>query len=246
MAEMLLDQKTKEAAREHNSHIADNYRNLMDALTAPDEKVTLSPVYERTMTEAMREKEPAAEPVAILATVEAAPETASETMPAPASEVMPAATPHADAASRIDDYFASTVYDRTAHGAEGYHAYVVTPAATSTDDAAPTPQTMDTILRPAASEAHEAEGVKTGFFAALSTRMKTALICITLAVVVAIALVIINTGIINSIDSTIANKQMELDRVIREARQIENKIQDATDPDTIDEWAQQEGMIFGN
>ncbi len=135
-------------------------------------------------------------------------------------------------------------------------AVSVAPAAEpETDDGAcdedllPTRRTMQTLQRAYRVEdtpemPREEEHV--GFFASLSTRAKTVLYIVAAAIVVAIALVCINTGILNSMDARIAARNSELTDLSERYASIREELDVFHDPNYIDEYAQSNGMIRGD
>ncbi len=130
------------------------------------------------------------------------------------------------------------------------------------EDARPTPRTMAVLdfaeadIAPAplfgsvtvtapAQAVEQRESMRLGFFSALSSKMKVALLAVATAIVALIIVIGINTAVIASMDAQIAAKQGRLNEVTEQARKIEQQIEKATDPDTVGEWAQQHGMSYG-
>ncbi len=134
-------------------------------------------------------------------------------------------------------------------------AVAVAPAAepetedvTNDEDLLPTRRTMQTLQRIYRAEdtptmIHKEEHV--GFFASLSARTKLVLSIIAAAIVVAIALVCINTGILNSMDARIAARNSELTDLSERYAKIREELDGFHDPNYIDEYAQSSGMIRG-
>lgn len=118
------------------------------------------------------------------------------------------------------------------------YASVGAAAAPSREDALPTARTM----RYGKAEVKE-EG--TGFFSALSSKLKAALFAVAAAIVVTIIFVCVNTAILGSLDASNSNRQLRLNQVIQQTRQIEQRIDSLTDPDNVTEWAQGHGMVRG-
>ncbi len=119
------------------------------------------------------------------------------------------------------------------------------PVAAEEDDAVPTRRTMDTLRRPAA-KMEEGEAVAEEVARpALSTRMKVALIAVVATIILAIALICINSGIIRSIDEDILRKQSQLDELTRSTQSVQDQIADLTTPDSIAEWAAKNNMVRG-
>ncbi len=213
--------------REHKKRIAENYRRLLEGnVTQAPADAMPSPV-----REPVREERPAP------ATRPAEPERIAPRMPsAPAS----AAT-----------LFDNVVY-RGGTPVQDAPAQTLSPAQTlapadamSEEDAMPTARTMDTIRRPAAQTEAEAlaEGTKVSFFQALSTRMKVALAVVAAVIVIAFVAICVNTALLGSLDASIASKQLRLGNVTQQVRQLENKIEDITDTDSVQEWAEGHGMV---
>lgn len=118
----------------------------------------------------------------------------------------------------------------------------------SDEDLLPTRRTMQTLQRAYRAEdipemPHEEEHV--GFFASLSARTKTVLYIVAAVIVVAIALVCINTGILNSMDARIADRNSELTDLSQRYGAIREELDGFHDPNFIDEYAQSSGMIRG-
>ncbi len=121
-------------------------------------------------------------------------------------------------------------------------AYV--PETEEDEDLRPTPRTMETLQRSEMyKQQYETElqlNERVGFFASLSSKAKMALAIVAAAFVVAIALVCINTGIINSIKTGLATKQEELRALSEYSAQLENRIEEVTDPAFVDDYAEHE------
>lgn len=101
-------------------------------------------------------------------------------------------------------------------------------------DARPTPRTMASLN--ARTETQQ------GFFSSLSTRAKVVMAAVAAAIVLVIALICINTAIINSVNADIAQKQAALDDLKADAQRISEKIEEITDSEYINEWAESAGM----
>lgn len=115
------------------------------------------------------------------------------------------------------------------------------------EDALPTQRTMDT-LRQAMAEAGTTQ--KASLFSGVSTRAIVALAAILFAVVVAIVVICINTGIIRSLDASIASlseevaeKQAIYEDLVRERDDILNF--EGSIQDLVEEYAEAHGMTRG-
>lgn len=118
------------------------------------------------------------------------------------------------------------------------------------EDLIPTRRTMQTLQRATRTEdapaALHSEEQHVGFFASLSARTKTVLYIVAAAIVVAIALVCINTGILNSMDARIAARNSELTDLSQRYAEIREELDVFHDPDYTDDYAQSvEDMIRG-
>ncbi|MCI8499896.1 MAG: hypothetical protein HFE28_04730 [Clostridia bacterium] len=101
-------------------------------------------------------------------------------------------------------------------------------------DARPTPRTMASLNTRTETEQ--------GFFSSLSTRAKVVLAAVAAAIVLVIALICINTAIINSINADIADKQAVVNDLKAQAQTIRQSIEEITNVDSINEWAESVGM----
>ena len=110
----------------------------------------------------------------------------------------------------------------------------------SEEDALPTRRTMETIRR--VEQTSVAEAVNTSFLSALTPRIKTALIAVAVAVVVAIILVMVNAGIIKSLDGRISLRESEIEYLEQQATEILSEIESISDPENIAQWAEEHGM----
>ncbi len=110
------------------------------------------------------------------------------------------------------------------------------PAAPAADDedAKPTPRTM--------SHQNVAEQKQTGMLAALSMRTKLVLAAVAAVIVLLLAVVCINTAIINSINEDVAAREEELTRLTEEMNGIDSEIERLTSPEYVETWAIEHGM----
>lgn len=227
MADAIIEKQTQYATEqeEHQKKIAENYRKLLDSASP-----TAAPFEERP------------------APAYTAPETARSAAPTYA--------PMADNAARIRDYNAYRVPEgkRTISGnapaaseelvmsVPAMAASQAAPAAVSEEDALPTPATMAMLNR--SNAAVEEETIPTfGFFAALSTRLKVALTAVAAAILVAVAIIFINTSVLRSMDERINSERASLQQLQTHYREVQARIEDATDPASIAAWAEQNGMV---
>lgn len=136
--------------------------------------------------------------------------------------------------------------------AQNYEAASVT-AAMPTDlpavdeDAVPTRRTMDTLNRPAMevqTEQATDSQKKVGFFAALSVKTKIVLAAVVTAIILAIAIVCINTGLINSLDGKISDLRARAAEEQQTYESIMEEIESFNDPDNamVEDWAISHGM----
>ena len=113
------------------------------------------------------------------------------------------------------------------------------------EDAVPTRRTMDTLIRPAAKVAEEPEE-KVGFRTVLSTKTKVVLAVVCAAIVLALVLIGVNSGIIRSIESDIAIRRTQLDELTKATQSVQEQIADLTTPESIAEWAAKNNMVLDN
>lgn len=116
------------------------------------------------------------------------------------------------------------------------------------DDALPTRRTMETVIRPAAAVQEMAlTETRTGFRAAiasLSAKTKAVLISVLSAIVLAIVLICVNTGIIRSLDSDLTNLRSRATQERTTYEYLQEESNRYTDPDSeiVAEWAENNGM----
>ncbi len=240
----------------HNGQISENYKRLLDSTVAT--KPAAKPVHDRAPLTA-EESEQYAAPMKFH----------ERPMPSTASVRISTYVPHyAKPELRSNNLFEDVKYGTTpvantatapvmtvaapaapapvapVFTASAAAAPAMAPAAAPADDedARPTRRTMDTLRRPAAAIAAGEENVS--FFEAISSRMKAALIAIGVAIVVALVIICINSALIRSVNSDIESKEMQLKQLTKAARQLEDRIEDVTDPDNVGNWAQDNGMVF--
>ena len=82
---------------------------------------------------------------------------------------------------------------------------------------------------------------------ALTAKGKLLMAVYAVVVVVVLALIIINTSVLNTLDSAVAAREQQLNAMVSQAQELDDRIGYLTDPDTIIQRAQDElGMTFGN
>ncbi len=255
--------------REHSDHISENYRKLMfdnaeawvssaqpAAEKAPAATATLEHPSMRTEAYTpVREETPVYAP--------------AEAQPAPSYTAEEASK---NTAQRLADYvaypagkkkvlFENLLYkngeliDTSAPAAPAAPAAeaVVMPAAPvyapampaapaqapAEEDALPTRRTMDTLRHADATQ----EETRTNLLAALSLKTKLVLCAIAAAIVLAIVIVCINTGILSAANADILAKNAQLAELTESYTQVQNELEAITDPAFVDNWAQANGMV---
>lgn len=106
--------------------------------------------------------------------------------------------------------------------------------AAAEEDAVPTRRTM--------SHRTAAEERNGGLLAALSFRTKMVLAAITAVIVLLLAVVCVNTAIINSIDEDVETKREQLTRLTEQLDGINGEIDRLTSPESVEQWARENGM----
>lgn len=102
------------------------------------------------------------------------------------------------------------------------------------DDSKPTPRTM--------SHQNVAEQKNEGLLAALSLRTKLVLAAVAAVIAILLAVVCINTAIINSINGEVSEREEHLTRLTDQLDGINGEIDQLTDPQNVETWAIQHGM----
>ena len=113
----------------------------------------------------------------------------------------------------------------------------------SEEDALPTRRTLDTLRR---TEQRTAEQTNTSLMSALSLRTKLVLCAIAAAIVLVIALICVNTGILSSANADSIVKESRLRDLQTQYAQMQEELDYITSPEYIDAWAQQNGMVMGD
>ncbi len=107
------------------------------------------------------------------------------------------------------------------------------------EDAMPTRRTMDTLHRAQASVA-----VGEQVASAISSKMKLALSVVSLVIVLAIAIICINTGVVSSLTADVAVLQAQAGALQTQATELANEIVRVTGWENIMQFAQSLGMIL--
>lgn len=110
------------------------------------------------------------------------------------------------------------------------------------DDAIPTRRTMDTLRR--AEEERVSVARKESVSYALSSKTKLIIAAVALAIVLVIAIICVNTSIINSLNADIAQLQETSQALASQAAEIEQNIAEVTAWEHVMEFAKQLGMII--
>ncbi len=116
------------------------------------------------------------------------------------------------------------------------------PETEENEDTRPTRRTMDTLQRDELYrrdfEIEPQQKEHVGFFASLSSKTKMALAIVSAVFVAVIAIVCINTGIINSMKSDVRRKQEELEKLSEYSESLNGQIEAVTDPAYVDDYAE--------
>ena len=114
----------------------------------------------------------------------------------------------------------------------------------SEDDALPTRRTLDTLQRGAEMTQTDAQ-TRTGLLAALSLKTKLVLCAIAATIVLIIALICVNTGILSAANAEIVVKEAQLRDLQSQYAQMQEELNYLQSDEYIDAWAQQNGMVRG-
>ncbi len=117
-------------------------------------------------------------------------------------------------------------------------APVFAPAAE--EDALPTRRTMEVL------QTGEATKTQTGVGAAISLKTKLLLCAVVAAIVLIIALICINSGILTAVNADISGKEAQLRDLQSRYAQMQEDIDYFQSGDYIDAWAEENGMVRGN
>ncbi len=110
--------------------------------------------------------------------------------------------------------------------------------ASEDEDALPTRRTMESIHR----EESAAEARQTSMLSALSTRTKIVLATVAGIIALLLAIVCINTAIINSINEDVRTREDELARLEETMNGIDSEIERLTSQENVESWAVAHGM----
>ncbi len=229
MADAIIEKQREYVAEqeEHQRHIAENYRKLLDSASPKTEE---RPAYH-------------------------APAPAPAPMPVSAPAAQPAS--NAAARIRDYNAYRVAEGQRTISGsaptaanelvmsvpvAATKRAEVKSVRAEESEDARPTAATMAMLSR---DEEAVIEAQQIGFFAALPTKLKVAFFVVMSAIIAAISIIFINTSVLRSMDNRIEAERATVQQLEQRAEEVRQSIRNATDPDAIAQWAEEHGMIKG-
>lgn len=239
--------------REHSDHISENYRRLLfdNAESWSSAAESAVPTLERQSirTEAyapVRETAPVHESVRE-ETAEISPSNTAQRLadyvayPAGSKKVL------FEGLAYKNGELIDTRAPAQAPKAEAVVAPAAAPApavapvqAPAEEDALPTRRTLDTLRR---SDSAAEEQTRTNALAALSLKTKLVLCAIAAAIILAIVIVCINTGLLSAVNADILAKNARLEELTRNYTQIQEDLDAIRDPSNIDEWAQENGMV---
>ena len=248
--------------REHSDHISENYRRLLfdNAESWSSAAESAVPTLERQSirTEAyapVRETAPVHESVRE-ETAEISPSNTAQRLadyvayPAGSKKVLFEGLAYKNG-ELIDTRAPAQAPKAEAVVAPAAPAFVPAPAvapapaavpvqAPAEEDALPTRRTLDTLRR---SDSAAEEQTRTNALAALSLKTKLVLCAIAAAIILAIVIVCINTGLLGAVNADILAKNARLEELTRNYTQIQEDLDAIRDPSNIDEWAQENGMV---
>ena len=248
--------------REHSDHISENYRRLLfdNAESWSSAAESAVPTLERQSirTEAyapVRETAPVHESVRE-ETAEISPSNTAQRLadyvayPAGSKKVLFEGLAYKNG-ELIDTRAPAQAPKAEAVVAPAAPAFVPAPAVAPTpavapvqapaeEDALPTRRTLDTLRR---SDSAAEEQTRTNALAALSLKTKLVLCAIAAAIILAIVIVCINTGLLSAVNADILAKNARLEELTQNYTQIQEDLDAIRDPSNIDEWAQENGMV---
>ena len=248
--------------REHSDHISENYRRLLfdNAESWSSAAESAVPTLERQSirTEAyapVRETAPVHESVRE-ETAEISPSNTAQRLadyvayPAGSKKVLFEGLAYKNG-ELIDTRAPAQAPKAEAVVAPAAPAFVPAPAVAPTpavapvqapaeEDALPTRRTLDTLRR---SDSAAEEQTRTNALAALSLKTKLVLCAIAAAIILAIVIVCINTGLLSAVNADILAKNARLEELTRNYTQIQEDLDAIRDPSNIDDWAQENGMV---
>ena len=114
----------------------------------------------------------------------------------------------------------------------------------SEEDALPTRRTLDTLQHGAEMTQTE-DQTRSGLLAALSLKTKLILCAIAATIVLIIALICVNTGILSAANAEIVVKEAQLRDLQSQYTQMQEELNYLQSDEYIDAWAQQNGMVRG-
>lgn len=139
-------------------------------------------------------------------------------------------------------------YAQPAYAAEAQPVYAPAaeevPFAEENEDLTPTATTIQYRTDLYADEKPAAQVSERKRFS-LTAKGKLLMAVYAVVVVVVLALIIINTSVLRSLDASVAEKQAELDAAIARAEQVADDIEVATSDETVIQWGLDHGMYFG-
>ncbi len=220
MADAIIEKQREFVAEqeEHQRHIAENYRKLLDSASPKTEERPESAYIAPAPSTASA---PASDAAARIRDYNAyrvaeGQRTLSSSVPTAASELVmsvpAAATKRAEMAVHPEE----------------------------SEDARPTAATMAMLSR---DEEAAVEAQHIGFFAALPTKLKVALFVVMSAIIAAISIIFINTSVLRSMDSRIEAERATVQQLEQRAEEVRQSIREATDPDAIAQWAESMGWV---
>ena len=123
-------------------------------------------------------------------------------------------------------------------------AYEESPYAEENEDLTPTATTIQYRTDLYAEERPAAAEGKKRF--AMTAKGKLLMAVYAVVVAVVLALIIINTSVLRTLDDSVAAREAELNAALARAEQVANDIEVATSEDKIIEWGLENGMYFGD
>ncbi len=114
------------------------------------------------------------------------------------------------------------------------------PTVEETEDSLPTSKTMDTLRR----KYNQHEQVSYGTVTELTSKAKLLLATIALVIVVAIAVICVNTSVLNSLNAQIGTLNAQSGELTSEYATLVQQIEDVTSMESVAEFAAQNGMTL--
>lgn len=241
----------EQRAMDFNARISENYQKLINPefktaedffAGAPAEQPQAEPVYETPGEYAMatlypeRAQAPQAEPV----------QERPREMPRFEHQRVTEDLFRADSpinAPRMQAAAAAPAAEEVAFAAPSFEAQPY--AEDAVEDLAPTATTIQYRTDLYRDEQREVTEEKKGH--ALTAKGKLLMAVYAVVVVVVLALIIINTSVLNTLDSAVAEREQQLNAMVAQAQELDDRIDYLTDPDTIIQRAEDElHMTMGN